>query len=120
MRKSTVVFLSILVFAAIATTWAFKLYTDQVVEEIRHAKDLSDEFHGALLPKTKIRLRRVNGAKEYVVTDPATATVVFPVATAPPAAIVYSSPSRRDLISNPATCKFVLSRYAFVTLSNPV
>ena len=74
MRKSTVVIISILIFAAIATTWAFKLYTDQIVEEIRHAKELTDDFRDALAKDvsghgTKVRLRRTAGANGYVVTD---------------------------------------------------
>ncbi len=77
MRKSTVVIISILIFAAIATTWAFKLYTDQIVEEIRHAKELTDEFRESLAKDatghgTKIRLRRTAGGPTYVVADAGT------------------------------------------------
>ena len=77
MRKSTVVIVAILIFGAIATTWAFKLYTDQVVEEIRRAKELTDDFRDVLAKDasghgTKIRLRRTPGARGYVVTDPST------------------------------------------------
>jgi hypothetical protein len=74
-RKSTVVIIAILIFGAIATTWAFKLYTDQIVEEIRHAKELTDDFRDSLAKDakghgTKIRLRRTAGGPPYVVTDP--------------------------------------------------
>lgn len=77
MRKSTVVIIAILVFGAVATTWAFKLYTDQIVEEIRNAKELTDDFRDSLAKDAeghvlKLRLRRAAGASGYVVTDPST------------------------------------------------
>ena len=36
-------------------------YTDQFVEEIAHAKELTAEFQETLAPDTKIKLARVRG-----------------------------------------------------------
>jgi hypothetical protein len=71
-RKTTLVMLGILLVAAFATTWAFKTYTDQVIEEVRNAKDWTAELRDELAPDAKIRLRRTEGRAGYVNASPET------------------------------------------------
>lgn len=70
MRKSTIVVLVILMVGMVAMTLLYNYYMQQFVEESRHAKLLTEEFRADVEPGTVLRLARVRGGPDYVVTDP--------------------------------------------------
>ncbi len=69
MRKSTVIAIAIIIFAAISMLFLFRSYTEQFTADIHAAKELSDDFRDVLAKDTKIRLRRTAGAEKYVVKN---------------------------------------------------
>jgi hypothetical protein len=72
MKKSTLVVMAILVVALVAMSLVMKMYTDQFVEEIGHAKELTKEFRDEqhlLAPDSTVRLARVLGSSQYLVHD---------------------------------------------------
>jgi len=70
LRKSTIVAIALILFAAVSMLFLFDSYTKQIADEIRNAKELSDEFRPQLVEGTKVKLRRTPGADGYVVRDP--------------------------------------------------
>ena len=70
MRTSTIFAIAIIIFGAISMVWLFKSYTEKALEEVRNAKELTDEFRQQLAPESKVKLRRTPGAASYVNHDP--------------------------------------------------
>lgn len=91
MRKSTVIAIAIIIFGAISMLFLFKSYTEQFADDIRAAKELSDDFRDALAKDTKIRLRRTAGAEKYVVRDKTSFGLLVDVT--PDAAVLKRDPT---------------------------
>ena len=97
MRKSTVIAIAIIVFAAISMLLLADSYTGQFKADIQSAKELTDEFRDSIAKDTKIKLLRTGGSAKYVVEDREKYGLIVEV-----------SPSAETLKRDPTV--FVLSR----------
>jgi hypothetical protein len=88
MRKSTLVVMAILIVALVGLTLVMKMYTDQFIEEIGHAKELTKEFRDEqhlLAPDSTVRLARVMGSSQTLVHDPASPGLLLEASPTPDA-----------------------------------
>lgn len=70
MKRTTLILLAILAVGLGSLLFAMKTYTDQFAQEIRRAKEVTEDVADRLEPGTFVKLARVAGQAKYVVTDP--------------------------------------------------